>query len=98
MRTGWISQSKEPMHQRRRKDTLMKSLHQDERAHEEFMLGLDSIARHGVTKMLAEALEAEVQAYVEAARSEPNDEEHAPVTRNGCAMERDPLWSWGYGS
>ena len=47
------------------------------------MLGLDRIARHGVRKMLAEALEAEVQAYVEAARSEPNDEEHAPVTRNG---------------
>ena len=71
----------------------MRSLHQDERAHEEFMLGLDRIARHGVRKMLAEALEAEVQAYVEAARSEPNDEEHAPVTRNGCATERDPLWS-----
>ena len=34
------------------------------------MLGLDRIARHGVRKMLTEALEAEVQAYVEAARSE----------------------------
>jgi hypothetical protein len=32
IRTGWISQSKEPMHQHRRKDTLMRSLHQDERA------------------------------------------------------------------
>ena len=30
IRTGWISQSKEPMHQHRRKDTLMRSLHQDE--------------------------------------------------------------------
>ena len=95
MRTGWISQSKEPMHQHRRKDTLMKSLHQDERAHEEFMLGLDRIARHGVRKMLAEALEAEVQAYVEVARSEPNDEEHAPVTRNGCATEREILCGAG---
>jgi hypothetical protein len=95
MRTGWISQSKEPMHQHRRKDTLMKSLHQDERAHEEFMLGLDRIARHGGRKMLAEALEAEVQAYVEEARSEPNDEEHAPVTRNGCATEREILCGAG---
>jgi hypothetical protein len=32
IRTGWISQPKEPMHQHRRKDTLMRSLHQDERA------------------------------------------------------------------
>ena len=57
------------------------------------MLGLDRIARHGVRKMLTEALEAEVQAYVEAARSAPNHEEHAPITRNGCATERDPLWA-----
>ena len=36
-----------------------------------------------------------MQAYVEAARSEPNDEEHAPVTRNGCATEREILCGVG---
>jgi transposase-like protein len=72
-------ESKEPMRKRRWKDPLLRSLHQDERAREEFMLGLNKIARHGARKILAEALEAEVQAYVEAARGEPNDEEHAPV-------------------
>jgi hypothetical protein len=78
--------------QRRRKDTLTRSLHQDESAREEFMLGFDDIARHGAKKGLAEALEAEVQAYVEAARGEPNDEEHSPVTSNDdCATEREIL-------
>ena len=77
----------------------MRSLHQDERAREECILGLNKIARHGVRKMLAEALEAEVQAYVEAARGEPNDEEHAPVHEKRLRYgARDPLWSWGCGS
>ena len=60
------------------------------------MLGLDKIARHGARKRLAEALEAGVQAYVEAARGEPNDEEHAPATRNyGCATGREILCGAG---
>ena len=46
--------------------------------------------------MLADALEAGVQAYVEAARGEPNDKEHAPVTRNhGCATGREILCGAG---
>jgi hypothetical protein len=88
------SESKEPRRKRRWKDPLLRSLHQDERAREEFMLGLNKIARHGARKILAEALEAEVQAYVEAARGEPNDQEQLPVhekrLRHGA---RDSLWS-----
>jgi putative transposase len=73
----------------------MRSSRQDESSREEFKLGLNKIACHGVRKMLADALEAGVQAYVEAARGEPNDEEHAPVTRNGCATEREILCGAG---
>jgi putative transposase len=48
--------------------------------------------RYGASKGLAEALEAELQAYVEAARGEPNDEEHSPVSSNNdCATEREIL-------
>ena len=49
----------------------MRSLRQDESSREEFKLGLNKIACHGVRKMLAEVLEAGVQAYFEAARGEP---------------------------
>jgi hypothetical protein len=35
---------------------------------EQFTLDLDEIARRGARRMLAEALEAEVQTYIEAAR------------------------------
>jgi hypothetical protein len=40
----------------------MRRIHQDDEAHEEFMLDLDEIAREGARRMLAEALEAEVEA------------------------------------
>ncbi len=39
----------------------MHRLHQDEQVHEQAMLDLDEIARQGARRMLAEALEAEVQ-------------------------------------
>ena len=41
--------------------------------------------------MLAEALEAEVQAYIEAARGERDEQGHALVVRNGYAREREIL-------
>jgi hypothetical protein len=50
----------------------MLRVHQDEPAREELMLELDEIARQGARRrMLAEALEAEVQAYIEAATGSP---------------------------
>jgi hypothetical protein len=38
--------------------------HQDERVREELLLDLGEIARQGAKRMLAEALEAEVEAYL----------------------------------
>jgi putative transposase len=42
-------------------------------------------------RMLAEALEAEVEAYVEAARGERDERGHALVVRNGHARKRKVL-------
>jgi transposase-like protein len=45
--------------------------------------------------MLAEALEAEVEAYVEAARGERDERGHALVVRNGHASKRKVLLGAG---
>ena len=45
------------------KDTPMHRVHQDEAMRERLMLDLDEIARQGARRMLAQALEAEVEAY-----------------------------------
>src|SRR5215207_10165418 len=73
----------------------MHRVHQDERVREELMLDLDEIARAGARRMLAEALEAEVEFYIEAARGERDERGHALVTRNGYAKEREILCGAG---
>ena len=73
----------------------MPRLHLDERMREELMLDLDEIARRGARRMLAEALEAEVEFYIEAARGERDERGHALVTRNGYAKEREILCGAG---
>jgi transposase-like protein len=73
----------------------MHRLHQDERVREEHLLDLDEIARRGARRMLAEALEAEVEFYIEAARGERDERGHALVTRNGYARERQVLLGAG---
>lgn len=73
----------------------MHRVHQDEKAREELLVDLDEIARQGARKMLAEALEAEVQNYLEAARGERDERGHALVVRNGCAKEREVLLGAG---
>lgn len=73
----------------------MHRLHQDERLREELMLDLDEIARAGARRMLAEALEAEVEFYIEAARGERDERGHALVVRNGYAREREILLGAG---
>ncbi len=45
-------------------------VHQDKMAREELMLDLDEIARQGARRMLAQALEAEVEAYLDAAKDQ----------------------------
>lgn len=73
----------------------MHRLHQDEQVHEQAMLDLDEIARQGARRMLAEALEAEVQDYLDAARGERDEQGHALVVRNGHANEREVLLGAG---
>ncbi|MBA2442269.1 MAG: IS256 family transposase [Rubrobacter sp.] len=69
----------------------MYRLHQDGEGREQELLGLDEIARQGARRMLAEALEAEVQDYLDAARGERDEHGHALVVRNGHANEREVL-------
>jgi transposase-like protein len=73
----------------------MQRLHQDEAGREQRLLDLDEIARQGARRMLAEALQAEVQAYVEAAKGERDEQGHALVVRNGYASEREILCGAG---
>ena len=67
----------------------MKRIHQDDEVREGFMLDLDEIAREGARRMLARALEAEVQAYIDSASGERDQRGHALVAKNGHARERE---------
>jgi putative transposase len=66
----------------------MYRVHQDEAAREQLALDLDEIARRGARKMLAQALEAEVEAYIEAAKTKRDEHGRALVVRNGHARSR----------
>ena len=64
----------------------MHRIHHDETTREqELALDLDEIARQGVKKMLAQALEAEVQAYLKVAEAQRDEEGRTLVVRNGYA-------------
>ena len=56
----------------------MHRVRQDEKARQELMLDLDEIARRGARRMLAEALEAEIDACIEAARETSATREDMP--------------------
>ncbi len=74
----------------------MYTLHQDEHHREQnLLLDLDEIARQGARRMLAQALEAEVDAYLEAAKDQRDENGHALVVRNGRARERAVLLGAG---
>ena len=73
----------------------MRRVHQNEESREELTLDLDEIARRGARRMLAEALEAEVQDYLEAARGQRDEHGRALVVRNGHAREREILLGAG---
>ncbi len=75
----------------------MRRVHQDEKAREELVLDLDEIARQGARRMLAEALEAEVEAYLERAKEERHERGRALVVRNGYEPESGRS-SWGRGA
>jgi putative transposase len=59
------------------------------------MLDLDQVARQGARKMLAQALQAEVEAYVEAAKGERDEHGLALVVKNGHAQSREILCGAG---
>jgi hypothetical protein len=61
---------------------------------EQFMLDLDQIARHGGPQMLASALETEVDAYLQAAKEERDENGRALVVRNGYARSRQVVCGW----
>jgi hypothetical protein len=69
----------------------MQRIHQLEGDREELLPDLDQIARAGAGKMLAEALEAEVEDYLQAVEGERDGHGHALVVRNGYARERERL-------
>ncbi len=73
----------------------MQRIHQVEGDREGLLLDLDEIARQGARRMLAEALEAEVQDYIEAATDQRDENGHALVVRNGRARERQVLLGSG---
>jgi putative transposase len=61
----------------------MQRLHRDAEDREQHLLDLDEITCQGARRKLAESLEAEVQDYLDAARSERDEDGHALVVRNG---------------
>lgn len=65
----------------------MGRLHHGEQFREELALDLDEIARAGARRMLAEALEAEVADYIEAARGQQDEQGHALVVRKTATPE-----------
>jgi putative transposase len=74
----------------------MHRVHQDEATHEQLSLDLDEIARQGAQKMLAHALQAEVDTYLKAAEGERDERTgHALVVRNGYHNERQVLCGAG---
>lgn len=73
----------------------MERIHQVGGEHEGLSLDLDEIARAGARRMLAEALEAEVRDYIEAARGQRDEHGRALVVRNGHAREREVLLGAG---
>lgn len=73
----------------------MQRLHQDGEGREQSLLDLDELVRRGARQMLAEALEAEVRDYIEAARGQRDENGHALVVRNGHANEREVVCGAG---
>ncbi len=73
----------------------MRRLHHDKPDREQRLLDLDELARQGARRMLAEALQAEVQDYLETTRGERDEHGRALVVRNGHANEREVLLGTG---
>jgi transposase-like protein len=73
----------------------MRRIHHDETTQQQLVLDLDEIARRGAQQMLAQALEAEVRAYLQAANGERDEHGRALVVRNGYAGSRQVVCGAG---
>jgi putative transposase len=73
----------------------MLSVVADERARAELCLDLDELAREGARRMLATALEAEVDAYLATHAVERDEGGRRLVVRNGHARQREILTAAG---
>jgi putative transposase len=66
----------------------MLSVVTDEAARSELTMSLDELAREGARRMLAVALEAEVDAYIACFAEQTDERGHWLVVRNGHAPAR----------
>jgi putative transposase len=73
----------------------MLSVITDAQAHEELRVDLDQIVREGARRMLAAALEAEVDAYLAAHADQRDEGGRRLVVRNGHARPREVLTAAG---
>jgi hypothetical protein len=67
----------------------------NEQARDELRLDLDAIVREGARRMLAAALEAEVEDYLAAHAAERDEQGRRLVVRNGHARRREVLTAAG---
>jgi Transposase, Mutator family len=73
----------------------MLSVATDAQAQDELRLDLDELVREGARRMLAAALEAEVDAYLAAHLAERDEHGRRLVVRNGHARQREVLTAAG---
>jgi putative transposase len=73
----------------------MLSVITDAQAHDELGVDLDAIVREGARRMLAAALEAEVDAYLAAHAAERDERGRQLVVRNGHARQREVMTAAG---
>ena len=73
----------------------MLSVATDAQAHDELRLDLDAIVREGARRMLAAALDAEVDEYLAAHQAERDEGGRRLVVRNGHARERQVVTAAG---
>jgi putative transposase len=73
----------------------MLSVVTDAQTHDELRVDLDQLVREGARRMLAAALEAEVDAYLTAHAAERDAHGRRLVVRNGHARQRQVLTAAG---
>jgi putative transposase len=83
-----LTKTSSPAVRRWQEGTPMLRVHVDEAASAELAVGLDAIVAEGARRMLAAALEAEVDAYVSSFTEELDEHGHRLVVRNGHAEPR----------